>query len=80
VIGPGTKDEHVTPPARREAMTRKANPVVVGGVVCGTWARKDDVLTVSWLDDRPRPDAALEEEAARLAGILGRDLRTRIIT
>ena len=78
VIGPGTKDTHVTPPARREAMTRKANPVVVGGVVRGTWARRGDELTVSWLDDGKRPGAALEEEAARLGGLLGLDLHLRV--
>ena len=72
--GPGTKDVHVTPPSRRELMTRKANPVVAAGVVRGTWARKGEELTVSWLDDAPRPDAALEEEAHRLAGLLGVDL------
>jgi hypothetical protein len=75
VIGPGTKDTHVTPAARRDLMTRKANPVVVGGVVCGTWARRGDDLAVTWLDDRPRSDAALEEEARRCAGLLGADLR-----
>jgi hypothetical protein len=74
VMGPGTKDVHVTPQARRDLVTRKANPVIVGGVVCGTWARKDDDLTVTWLHERPRPDGAIEEEAARLAAILGRDL------
>jgi hypothetical protein len=78
VIGPGTKDAHVTPPARRELMTRKANPVIHGGVVCGTWARRGDELTASWLDTRQRPDAALEQEAARLVGILGRDLRVTL--
>ena len=75
VIGPGTKDIQVTPSARRTLMTRKANPVVFGGVVCGTWAHRGDNLTVTWLDGQRRPDAQLEEEAARLAGILGRDLR-----
>ncbi|MEO6414160.1 MAG: crosslink repair DNA glycosylase YcaQ family protein [Pedococcus sp.] len=74
VIGPGTKDVHVTPGSRREAVTRKANPVIVGGVVRGTWTRKGEELTVTRLDDGPRPDAAIEEEAARLAGILGREL------
>ncbi len=73
VIGPGTKDAHVTPASRREAVTRKANPVIVGGVVRGTWTRKGDELTVTWLDPGPRPDADIEEEAARLAGILGRE-------
>jgi hypothetical protein len=74
VIGPGTKDAHVTPPSRRDLMTRKANPVVVGGVVCGTWARKGQDLSVTWLDDRPRPTAAIEQEAVRLADLLDVDL------
>ncbi len=74
VIGPGTKDVQVTPPARRDLMTRKANPVVMGGVVRGTWARTGDELTVTWLDRRQRPYRSIEQEAARLAGILGRDL------
>ena len=71
VIGPGTKDEHVTPPARRDLMTRKANPVIHGGVVCGTWTRRGTDLTVDWLDERRRPDVAVEQETERLAGILG---------
>jgi hypothetical protein len=55
-------------------MTRKANPVIVGGVVCGTWARKGDDLTVTWLDERARPDAAITREATRLGDLLGKDL------
>ena len=78
VIGPGTKDIHVTPPGRRDAMTRKANPVVVGGVVRGTWARRGHDLMVSWLDDSKPPAAALEEEGARLATILDHDLRVQV--
>lgn len=78
VIGPGTKDVHVTPPNRRQLMTRKANPVVVGGVVCGTWARKGEELVVSWLDERQRPDGPMEQEVARLASILGRNLNLRL--
>lgn len=74
VMGPGTKDVHVTPKSRRDAVTRKANLVVVGGVVSGTWARKGDELRVVWLDARRQPDEAIEQEVARLAGILGRDL------
>jgi hypothetical protein len=73
-MGPGTKDVHVTPKSRRDAVTRKANLVVVGGVVSGTWARKGDELRVVWLDARRQPDEAIEQEVARLAGILGRDL------
>ena len=81
VMGPGTKDSHVTPPARREAMTRKANPVIVGGVVRGTWAVKKGTknerneIAVTWLDERQPPQEAVEEEAQRLAAILGDDLR-----
>ena len=56
-------------------MTRKANPVIVGGVVCGTWARKGDEITVTWLDERRRPDEAIERETRRLADVLDRDLR-----
>jgi hypothetical protein len=78
VIGPGTKDVHVTPSSRRDLMTRKAHPVIVGGVVCGTWARKGDELTVTWLDERHRPDELIEQEAGRLGGILGRDLHVRL--
>ena len=76
VMGPGTKDVQVTPSTQREAMTRKANPVVVGGVVRGTWAAKGDQLSVSWLDaTRPPPRKALEEETSRLAGILDKGLQ-----
>jgi len=75
VMGPGTKDVHVTPPDRRDVVTRKANLVVVGGVVCATWVRKADDLTVTWLDEHPPPVRQLEQEVARLSGLLGRDLR-----
>jgi hypothetical protein len=78
VMGPSTKDVHVTPHSRRDLVTRKANLVIAGGVVCGTWARKGDELTVTWLDERRRPEEAIEQEAARLAGILGRDLHLRL--
>lgn len=75
VIGPGTKESHVVPPAHRTPVTRKANPVTVGGVVRGTWATTADTLTVTWLDPGPPPRQDLETEADRLAGILGRPLR-----
>ncbi|MEO6571999.1 MAG: crosslink repair DNA glycosylase YcaQ family protein [Ilumatobacteraceae bacterium] len=75
VIGSGTRDVHITPPALRELITRKANPVVVGGVVCGTWTEVRDEVTVTWLDERRRPDTGIGREAGRLADILGRDLR-----
>ena len=78
VMGPGTKDPHVTPPGQREAMTRKANPITVGGVVRGTWAAKGDQLSIVWSDESPPPRTAIEEETSRLAGILGRDLQATL--
>ncbi len=76
VMGPGTKDTHVTPSTQRQAVTRKANLVTVDGVVRGTWATKGDELSLAWLDASPPPSrAAIEEETTRLAGLLGRDLR-----
>ena len=78
MIGPGTHDVHVTPSSRRDPITRKANPVIVGGEVCGTWLRRGDELTVTWLDDRPRPEEKIEQETARLAGILGRALHLHL--
>ncbi len=78
VMGPGTKDVHVTPPSRRGVVTRKANLVTLGGVVCGTWTRTGDELTVAWLDDEPPPEGAVEQETARLSGILDRDLHLRL--
>jgi hypothetical protein len=80
VMGPGTKDVHVTPASIRDLMTRKANPVILGGVVCGTWAREGDDLTVTWLDERPRPDKAIERETGRLADLLGSELHLRLIS
>lgn len=74
VMGLGTKDVRVTPSALRTAVTRKANPVIAGGVVCGTWTRKGDVLTVTWLNTGRLPEEHLQDEAGRLAIILGRPL------
>jgi hypothetical protein len=78
VMGPGTKDVHVTPQSRRAHVTRKANLVILGGVVCGTWARKGDQLAVSWLGEPPPPEEGIVQETVRLAGILGRDLQLRL--
>ena len=66
-------------------MTRKANPVIVGGVVRATWTmRKDSAasnggeIAVRWLDNTRRPQRALETEMQRLSAILGRDLRLTV--
>jgi len=78
VMGPGTKDTRVVPADRRDAVTRKANLVVAGGVVRGTWKVAGDVLRVTWLDDARRPRTAIEEEAARLGGLLDSELRLEV--
>ena len=81
VMGPGTKDTRVTPPAHREAMTRKANPVIVGGVVRGIWTlKKEQNITVTWLDEMQRHQKAIEDEAQRQAALLGDDLRLTLGT
>jgi hypothetical protein len=75
VVGAGTKDPHVVPPERRTVVTRQANLVVAGGVVSGTWTRKDDMVTVDWFPGTGKPDPdAVAEEIARLGTILGRQL------
>ena len=71
VMGPGTKDVHIVPPATRDAVTRKAALVLVGGVVSGTWRVRGDDLTVTWLGGGTAPRAAIEAEAERLAAVLG---------
>ena len=74
VMGPGTKDAHVTPPALREPVTRKAGLVLLGGVVGGTWSRKGPLVRITWLDERPAPETAIDQEVARLGAVLDRDL------
>lgn len=75
VLGPGTADPHVVPPARRSPVTRGANLVIVGGVVNGTWAVSGDQLTVSWFAEvGPAPEEDVEEQAGLVADVLGRSL------
>lgn len=79
VIGPGTRDAHVTPTELRDAMTRKANPVIHGGVVSGTWVRREHELMVTWYADQPPTDSAIEREVRRLSDMLGQDLQLRLM-
>jgi hypothetical protein len=75
VMAPGTDDTRVVPAACRQAVTRKANLILVGGVVRGTWAVRGDDLALTWADDGRSPQAveeAVVEEVRRLAEILGR--------
>ena len=58
VMGPGTKDTWVVPAEHRTAMTRGAHPVLVDGVVRGTWKVRDGVVE---LDATALPDQAAVE-------------------
>ena len=79
VMGPGTADRHVVPPAHRQRVTRGANLVLANGVVAGTWTRKTDSLTVAWFNDADPPDPdLLAEEAARLAAVFDSELELNI--
>lgn len=76
ILGPGTADTHVVPAAYRARVSRGENAVTVGGVVSGTWSLVDDRVVVAWFAETERPDpAALAEQVARLAGMLGRPLQ-----
>ena len=79
VLGPGTADAHVVPPARRRLVSRQANLVVAGGVVSGTWSLTDDQVVTTWFAEAgPPPQAALTDEVARLGTIVGRPLRPTV--
>jgi hypothetical protein len=79
VMGPGTGDRHVVPPARREPVSRSANLVVARGVVAGTWTIRDGRLWITWFGEAGRvPRAALAEECARLSSFLDRPLELSV--
>jgi DNA glycosylase AlkZ-like len=83
VLGPGTKDGHVVPAARRPAVSRQAgwiSPVVVaGGRVSGTWRLDGPEVRVAWFGEAGRPPKrALQAEVTRLSSVLGRDLRAAV--
>jgi len=83
VLGPGTDDARVIPPARRSAVSRQSgwvSPVVVaGGVVAGTWDIDGDVLRIAWFGESGKPPTvALADEAARLSAIIARPLELAV--
>jgi len=82
VLGPGTADAHIVPPARRALVSRQANIAIVGGVVSGTWSLNgDDEVVVDWFAEAGPPmREALAEEVARLATILNRPLQPTVQT
>jgi hypothetical protein len=76
VLGPGTADAHIVPPARRQLVSRQANLVIVGGAVSGVWTLSNEHVVVAWFTEAgPLARAALAEEVARLAAILDRPLQ-----
>jgi hypothetical protein len=72
VMGPGTKEAWVVPEDLRTDMTRGANPVLVDGVVAGTWRVVGDALEVA-----APPSEELSAEAERLGSLLGSELLLR---
>jgi hypothetical protein len=81
VLGPGTADRHIVPPARRSVFSRAMPMVIAGGVVSGTWALTGDSVAVAWFAELgPPPRRSMAEEVARLATILGRPLELTVRT
>jgi len=79
VLGPGTADPRIVPPARRPAVTRGANVALRAGQVAATWKIEGAALVVSWFAEAGSPpQREIEAEVARLAGLLDRDLTTTI--
>ena len=79
VMGPGTADTHIVPPARRSLVSRQANIVLVGGVVSGTWSLTQDQVTLALFAElEPALEDALATEVARLATILERPLQASV--
>jgi hypothetical protein len=75
VLGPGTRDPDVIPPAYRERVSRAAGwiaPVLlVGGRVAGTWENVDGVPRVDTFPDAPAAEPRdLQRELARLTALL----------
>jgi hypothetical protein len=79
VLGPGTADAHVVPPAQRSLVSRQANIVIAGGVVSGTWSLTGDQVLVAWFGEAgpPAPEV-LAEEVPRLGTILDRPVRPTV--
>lgn len=72
VLGPGTADETVVPPARRALVSAGRDLVVVDGVVSGTWRRRGTAVTVTWFPESGRPPVdGLRDAVTRLAQVEG---------
>lgn len=75
ILGPGTADPLIVPPAHRVKLSSGADFLISGGVVSGVWRKRGNRLTVEVFPDRPDvPREAIEAEARRLGRVLGEDL------
>ena len=71
VLGPGTADPHVVPPAHRALVSRGAATVLLGGVVSGTWSTGRHGIEIAWFPDVPRHLAEdVDAEIARMSALL----------
>jgi hypothetical protein len=85
VLGPGTGDPRVVPPARRTQVSKTAGwiaPVLISrGAVVGTWELDGDVLAVSLFAEFGALDAdALATETERIGACLGRSVKLAVHT
>jgi hypothetical protein len=80
VLGPGTADAQVVPPARRAVVSKRAHLVVAGGVVAGTWSVSRERLTVTWFAAAPPDREALADQTKRQGAFAGRELELVIQT
>jgi hypothetical protein len=79
VLGSGTADRHVVPPASRSLISRQASIVIVGGVVSGTWTLSDNrVVVTPFAEPQPPRGRLLAEEVRRLSTVLGRPLELTV--
>ncbi|NEW33614.1 winged helix DNA-binding domain-containing protein [Nocardia cyriacigeorgica] len=77
VLGPGTRDQELLPPAHRAKVSRTAGwiapIVVVRGRIAGTWElTDDDAVAVAMFDGARVPRTRLADAVAHLAEVTGR--------
>jgi hypothetical protein len=85
VLGPGTGDPRIVPPARRTQVSKAAGwiaPVLISrGAVIGTWEPGDDVLAVSLFAESGAVNAdELARETERIGACLGRSVKLTVRT
>jgi hypothetical protein len=66
VMGPGTADPRIVPPANRQPVTRGANVVLRGGRVAGTWKLDGRTPLITWFAEPGDADAAVTRLTTRL--------------